>query len=324
MGAGGSTSQKTSLDAVSEIIAESFLKSTQQCHSYVQVSQNAVISGNNNRIAKLKMDQKLTIDVACVQSSDIMRDMASKASNDINALVKNNSETFGNIMSDQKSETENRIKSSVITSIKSEDIQNMITSINLDQNFLLSGSGNFAGEIELIQNNSMFKTTSKQLAEKVLTNMGADQKVKTSTVNKQTGMLQGAAGVITSMGNALNSVMGGIFTGLIGAPILGLLMLVIFVIIFVVIIKILGSAFGGGGGDGDGGNAMAGMLTTLGSQALAAKMGPAGRAFAAPPMGPPRGPPPMGPPRGPPMGPPRGPPMGPSGPPRMRSSQPVM
>lgn len=184
MGGGTSTEQTTSV--VSRQIAESFVKNIMNCTSAALVNQSFKIEGDGNIVSGAKMVQNFKLSSSCTQNAQNIANIQQSLSNTINQTAETQGVALlgalGNVSSDQRTIIENEVRSKVTQ----ETIQNIISTTNAQQEFVIKGDNNIVKDFSMEQTMELLIENAQQVINKMDSVQQIDNAVKQSGKTTQT------------------------------------------------------------------------------------------------------------------------------------------
>lgn len=147
----GNSSSKSNSEAVAEICANAMLKVSSECNVASNVEQGINISGNNNILDGIDMEQTYDNVISCTSDATMMSKMQEQMIADLKNQASAQSDSIFGALSKANSDVNTIIRNTVKQNMTAENITKMVNEMKAAQRINISGSGNVVKNISLNQ-----------------------------------------------------------------------------------------------------------------------------------------------------------------------------
>jgi len=208
MGGSHSTNKAT---AISNFATKILTSNILNCSTNANAVQRTIVSGNYNVLNGISQVFTVKLSAGCFQDASTMLDLQTKITNAISQQAKAQSVTLTGALGKSDSDVETLIKSNVQTYVNSKSITNLIQSVNLQQELVVSGNHNIIKNFSQNLTSDLIFKGGQKLINKVINKTAGKNVVKTKSIALQKSFF---AGLIKALGSAINNIINSIFGGM--------------------------------------------------------------------------------------------------------------
>ena len=201
MGGGSSSHSTTSVKTKS--IVEAMSKAIMNCKGNTSLVQRFVVSGDYTVINGFKMVQNFKLSSACANSVQNLSDIQQKVSGAIKAQAEAQSVSMLGALGKSSSEVDVNIDNEVRQVISSENVTNIINTVNALQEAIISGDHNIVNDFSMEQTMDIVNTASQDVLNQLKSVQTIANSTDTSAKSTQTNFV---SDIIDSVGSIFTSL----------------------------------------------------------------------------------------------------------------------
>lgn len=191
---GGGSKSKTEQTINTKSAAELITRNIMNCSGSQAVSQAVTVSGNYN-VVRVKQVSFMKLSAECVQNVQTVADIQTQITNDIMAQVKSQSQALLGALGRSDSEINTKISQDVKNTVTAESVQNIVNSVNMSQEVLVTGDNNIV-EVTQEQVADLVTRASQDLLNSMTSVQELNSAVKSTAEATQTNPISEIIGTV--------------------------------------------------------------------------------------------------------------------------------
>lgn len=207
----GGSSSKATTDVATNFATSVIAKNIMKCGYSIIQNQNVNVSGNNNILDGISLNQSFRLNANCLQDSKAMAQMQNEIANAIQQAAKSSNVALIGALGKSDSEVDLNIRTQVSNAVNFQNIQEIVTQTNSQQGINVSGNNNILRNITLEQVGEMLLTNSQTVVNQIEAVNIVNNKIKQEATAIQENPLNVLTDVIKSWMDGLQGL------GMIGA-----------------------------------------------------------------------------------------------------------